>query len=143
MFQIVTDQATGAAEQELMVELARRTGGTVTYALAQAPYAPDGVPATRWRTPMRYAADGIDLVPQVSVRPTGMLFGLQSSLHPFITHPTYRKIAELPLGRAGRQAPPAGGANARCSPRSRRTKNPIATTLMTPLGPDVPARRPA
>ena len=26
-----------------------------------------------------------------------MLFGLQSSLHPFITHPTYRSIAHLPL----------------------------------------------
>src|SRR3546814_21142042 len=26
-----------------------------------------------------------------------MLFGLQSSLHPFFTHPTYRKISVLPL----------------------------------------------
>jgi N-acyl-D-aspartate/D-glutamate deacylase len=26
-----------------------------------------------------------------------MLFGLQSSLHPFVTHPTYRAIADLPL----------------------------------------------
>jgi N-acyl-D-aspartate/D-glutamate deacylase len=26
-----------------------------------------------------------------------MLLGLQSSLHPFITHPSYRAIAELPL----------------------------------------------
>ena len=30
-------------------------------------------------------------MPQVACRPTGMLFGLQSSLHPFITHPTYRR----------------------------------------------------
>jgi len=36
-------------------------------------------------------------VPQVSSRPTGMLFGLQSSLHPFITHPTYRTLSTLPL----------------------------------------------
>ena len=26
-----------------------------------------------------------------------MLFGLQSSLHPFFTHPTYRSLADLPL----------------------------------------------
>ena len=26
-----------------------------------------------------------------------MLFGLQSSLHPFTTHPTYRAVADLPL----------------------------------------------
>ena len=42
-------------------------------------------------------AEGLRVVPQVSSRPTGMLFGLQSSLHPFITHPTYRSIAHLPL----------------------------------------------
>jgi N-acyl-D-aspartate/D-glutamate deacylase len=96
VFQVVTDHASEPVEQELMVELARRTGGTVTYALAQAPYAP-----TAYRDSLahaeRMAAQGIDLVPQVSVRPTGMLFGLQSSLHPFITHPTYREIAALPL----------------------------------------------
>jgi N-acyl-D-aspartate/D-glutamate deacylase len=30
------------------------------------------------------------MIPQVSVRPTGMLFGMQSSFHPFIAHPSYR-----------------------------------------------------
>ena len=43
------------------------------------------------------AGDGLHVVPQVSCRPTGMLFGLQSSLHPFITHPAYRALADLPL----------------------------------------------
>ncbi|HET6793213.1 MAG TPA: amidohydrolase family protein, partial [Acidimicrobiales bacterium] len=43
------------------------------------------------------AVEGIRIVPQVSCRPTGMLFGLQSSLHPFITHPTYRSLADLPI----------------------------------------------
>ena len=29
------------------------------------------------------------VTPQIPVRPTGMLYGLQSSLHPFIAHPSY------------------------------------------------------
>jgi N-acyl-D-aspartate/D-glutamate deacylase len=146
VFQVVTDQATGAAEQELMVELARRTGGTVTYALAQAPYAP-----TAYRDALNHAdavaADGIDLVPQVSVRPTGMLFGLQSSLHPFITHPTYRAIADLPLAeRVARLREPEVRAALLADEPS--TTNVIATTLMSrwgqmfPLG-DPPDYEPA
>jgi N-acyl-D-aspartate/D-glutamate deacylase len=146
VFQVVTDQATGAAEQELMVELAKRTGGTVTYALAQAPYAP-----TAYRDSLahaeRMAAEGIDLVPQVSVRPTGMLFGLQSSLHPFITHPTYREMADLPLAeRVARLRTPEVRAALLADEPS--TKNAIATTLMSrwgqmfPLG-DPPDYEPA
>ena len=146
VFQVVTDQATGHAEQELMVELARRTGGTVTYALAQAPYAP-----TAYRDSLAFAdqmaAEGIDLVPQVSVRPTGMLFGLQSSLHPFITHPTYRAMADLPLAeRVAKLREPAVRAALLADEPS--TNNPIATTLMSrwgqmfPLG-DPPDYEPA
>src|SRR5439155_23521620 len=69
---------------------------TVTYALAQTPFAP-----TAYRDALAdadgLAGEGLRMVPQVSCRPTGMLFGLQSSLHPFITHPTYRDVADLPL----------------------------------------------
>jgi N-acyl-D-aspartate/D-glutamate deacylase len=132
VFQVVTDQATGEAEQALMVELARRTGGTVTYALAQAPYAP-----TAYRDSLEHAdkmaAEGIDLVPQVSVRPTGMLFGLQSSLHPFITHPTYRAIADLPLAErvAELRKPEVRAALLADEPG---TSNPIAVTLMSRFG---------
>src|SRR5207302_8428815 len=96
VFEIVSDHTGGEAERTWMVELARRTGATVTYALAQAPYAP-----TAYRDALdeaeRMAGEGLHVVPQVSCRPTGMLFGLQSSLHPFITHPTYRALADLPL----------------------------------------------
>jgi N-acyl-D-amino-acid deacylase len=132
VFQVVTDQATGAAEQELMVELARRTGGTVTYALAQAPYAP-----TAYRDSLdhadRMAAEGIDLVPQVSVRPTGMLFGLQSSLHPFITHPTYRAIADLPLAERVAELRKAE-VRAALLADEPGTTNAIAVTLMSRFG---------
>jgi N-acyl-D-amino-acid deacylase len=96
VFQLVSDVAPSEPERTWMLEIARSTGATVTYALAQTPYAPQA-----YRDALvdaeGLAADGLSIVPQVSCRPTGMLFGLQSSLHPFITHPTYRSVAELPL----------------------------------------------
>jgi len=96
--EIVSDNAFRDPERQWMVEVARRTGGTVTYALAQEPW-----DAHSYRQALADAeqlhAEGLNLVPQVSCRPTGMLFGLQSSLHPFITHPTYQTIAHLPAAK--------------------------------------------
>jgi N-acyl-D-aspartate/D-glutamate deacylase len=146
VFQVVTDQAGAPAEQQLMVDIAHLTGGTVTYALAQAPYAP-----TAYRDSLAHAdaqaADGVDLVPQVSVRPTGMLFGLQSSLHPFITHPTYRAMADLPLAeRVARLRTPE--VRAALLAEEPATQNAIARGLMSrwaqmfPLG-DPPDYEPA
>ena len=34
---------------------------------------------------------------QVAGRPTGMLMGWQCTAHPFVEHPSYRAIAELPF----------------------------------------------
>ena len=96
VFQLITDNQGTGLDRLWLRDVAERTRGTVTYSLAQSPIAPDS-----WRDALRYAeedlADGLTIVPQVASRPVGMLFGLQSSLHPFITHPTYRALAELPL----------------------------------------------
>src|SRR5579884_729287 len=40
VFQLISDQAASEAERAMMLEIARRTGGTVTYTLAQTPLAP-------------------------------------------------------------------------------------------------------
>lgn len=42
-------------------------------------------------------ADGLSMRGQVAPRPVGMFFGLDLSLHPFSAHPSYRRIASLPL----------------------------------------------
>ena len=95
VFQLISDDQ-GVGDDELLSELARRSKGTVTYTLAQSPLRPDS-----WREALdnasKHAANGLDIRPQVAVRPTGLLFGLQSSLHPFITHPTMLKLASLTL----------------------------------------------
>ena len=96
VFQLVSDHQGGAGDRAWLVELADRAGATATYTLAQSPFAPDA-----WRDALAAAVDddaaGRRIIPQVSCRPTGMLFGLQSSLHPFSTHPTYRALGALPL----------------------------------------------
>jgi N-acyl-D-amino-acid deacylase len=93
--EVIDDAHTTGGGHDQLVELAARAG-IVTYSLAQAGFAPDA-----YRQALEHAADdlanGRRIVPQVSNRPTGMLFGLESSLHPFMTHPTYRAIAGLPL----------------------------------------------
>jgi N-acyl-D-aspartate/D-glutamate deacylase len=146
VFQLVSDLQGGGDDREWLPRLARDTGATVTYALAQAPYAPEA-----WREALadadRFDADGLRVVPQVSCRPTGMLFGLQSSLHPFTTHPTYRAIADLPLDeRVARLRRPE--VRAALLAEEPATTNPIARALMSrwdqifPLG-DPPDYEPA
>jgi N-acyl-D-aspartate/D-glutamate deacylase len=56
----------------------------------------------RWRKILQRIAQaraaGHDLTAQVAIRPVCLLLGLESSMHPFITCPTYRRqLADLPL----------------------------------------------
>jgi N-acyl-D-aspartate/D-glutamate deacylase len=132
VFQLVSDHQGGAGDRAWLVELVERTGATATYALAQAGYAPDA-----WREALAAAMDdraaGRRIIPQVASRPTGMLFGLQSSLHPFSTHPTYRALADLPLAeRVARMVQPE--VRAALLAEEPATKNPIARGLMQRWG---------
>jgi N-acyl-D-aspartate/D-glutamate deacylase len=146
VFQLVSDQQGAEPERTWLTTLARETGRNVVYSLAQAPYNP-----TAYRDALTdadaLAAEGLNIVPMVSCRPTGMLFGLQSSLHPFITHPSYRDLADLPLAeRVARLRDPE--LRARLLGEEASTGNLIARTLMSrwdqmfPLG-DPPEYEPA
>ncbi len=128
VFQLVSDAQGGAADRDWLVELVERTGATATYTLAQAGYAPEA-----WREALAATAGdqeaGRNIIPQVSCRPTGMLFGLQSSLHPFFTHPTYRLLADLPLAeRVARLARPE--IRTALLAEEPQTRNPVARGLM-------------
>ncbi len=96
VFEMVSDLQGQEPDLSWMCDFARQTGRVLTFALAQSPLQP-----MAWRETLAridaLAASGLRIAPQVPCRPTGMLFGLQSSLHPFITHPTYRdELAQLP-----------------------------------------------
>ncbi|MEO6122695.1 MAG: amidohydrolase family protein [Ilumatobacteraceae bacterium] len=96
VFQLIDDGSPTGEVGVYMAEIARRSGATVTYSLAQTPTDPLAYRAAL-ASAAAAAAEGLRIVPQVACRPTGMMFGLQSSLHPFITHPTYRALSGLPL----------------------------------------------
>ncbi|HEY4332547.1 MAG TPA: amidohydrolase family protein [Ilumatobacteraceae bacterium] len=129
VFQLIDDGSPAGAVGEWMAAIARRTGATVTYSLAQAPgdklayrAALDAASAA--------AAQGLHIVPQVPCRPTGMMFGLQSSLHPFITHPTYRDLGRLPLAERVAMLRRADVRAALLADQAS-TANPIAKALMS------------
>jgi N-acyl-D-aspartate/D-glutamate deacylase len=94
--EMIADHVTADAERELLTGIASRTNQPVTYALGQV-----AIDAHGWKRALGIATDdadaGFPLVPQVTVRPTGLLFGLQSILHPFMQHPTYQGLRRLPL----------------------------------------------
>jgi len=95
LFQFVSDDRPELPDREMMEALTRR-GIDVTYSMAQSPRAPEA-----YRTALADAgrineAGGARIAPQVPARPTGMLFGLKSSFHPFVAHPTFRAMKGLP-----------------------------------------------
>ena len=54
-------------------------------------------------------AAGVDANAQVGCRPIGLLMGLETSINPFITHPEWQQVADLPpAGRYGRLAADEG-----------------------------------
>ncbi len=142
VFQLVSDHQGGAGDRAWLVDLVERTGATATYALAQAPLRPRRAGATRSPPAPRTAPPVAGSSRRSPCRPTGMLFGLQSSLHPFFTHPTYRDLADLPLAErvARLSQPEVRAALLADEPRHQEPDRPRAHAA---VGADLPARRPA
>lgn len=96
VFELASDLAPEGREVAWMEALSRKTGRPVTFALLQ-----NDFDRGQWRRLLdaaaRCNAGGARVVPQVAVRPTGLLMGLEGSAHPFVAHPAYREIAQLPL----------------------------------------------
>ncbi len=130
VFEMVSDGAIGQNEElAWMRSFCRATGRPLTFALAQLPGAPTAYRQTLARAE-RWAKEGAHIAPQVPCRPTGMLFGLQSTIHPFVAHPTYQELAGLPLEeRVGRLREPS--VRARLLAEETRLQDPIAKGLLT------------
>ena len=121
VFEMASDMVGADATMEWMVKLSTETGLPITFAMAQIDSNP-----TAFRNMLKrvrnYNAKGAHLVPQIPGRPTGMLMGLESSLHPFITHPTLQRDCASADRRARRENARARGARAnplRASPPRR------------------------
>lgn len=100
--ELISDIGTGGLNGDFredinwMRELGDRHGLTVLYTLHQNDRTPD-----EWRELLALSSAPMDgpgkVVAQVSGRPIGLLLGLETSLHPFLKHPTYMALANLPL----------------------------------------------
>jgi N-acyl-D-aspartate/D-glutamate deacylase len=83
-------------EFEWMKAMATETGVTVTYSLLQSPMRPDNWVDLLDRT-ARARAQGAAITAQIACRPTGLVLGWRSTVHPFVGRQTYRDIAALPF----------------------------------------------
>src|SRR6185503_2415268 len=96
VLEVASDLMPEDPELAWMERLSRETGRPVTFACLQN----DRDPA-QWRRLLdaadAVAARGGHLAPQIAARPTSMLMGLQSSIHPFALHSGYHALADLPL----------------------------------------------
>lgn len=90
--EIVSDWMDQDIEMDWIKDFVENTDRTLTYAQTS------GDPFSTWRyCEENFSNGGKNIRPQFAGRPTGMLFGLESSLHPFVAHPSFRKISKLPL----------------------------------------------
>ncbi|PCJ69942.1 MAG: amidohydrolase [Rhodobiaceae bacterium] len=96
VFEMASDMTPAEDEFNWMKELSAETGLPVTYALLQSP-----VDADKWRDMLALTEaarkEGANVTAQIACRPTGMVLGWQSTVHPFIAHPAYHEVGELPF----------------------------------------------
>jgi N-acyl-D-aspartate/D-glutamate deacylase len=96
VFEMASDLAPEDEELAWMKRLTTETRRPVSFALLQ-----NDMDPSQWRRLLdktdEATENGAWIAPQVAVRPTGLLLGLESTAHPFISHESYKAIAHLPL----------------------------------------------
>jgi N-acyl-D-amino-acid deacylase len=96
VFELASDMTIPEDEFAWMAEFAKETGLPVTYSLLQSPFQPD-----KWRDILaltaKAQAQGANITAGIACRPTGMVLGWQSTVHPFMRKTAYRAIAALPF----------------------------------------------
>ncbi len=130
VFEMVSDLQGQEPDLAWMKEFCKGTGRAITFAIAQTIVQPNAWRETLARAD-ELAREGLRIVPQVACRPTGLLFGLQSTIHPFFWHPTYRdQLAPLPLAeRVARMRDAA--VRARVLAEDLDTQDPIVRLIVT------------
>jgi N-acyl-D-aspartate/D-glutamate deacylase len=91
VLQLVSDFREPEIEFEMMRAMVAESGRPLSASIAQNPGQPD-----QWRTLLDLITDanrrGLPMTAQVAVRPVGLIFGLDCTLHPFITNPVFREL---------------------------------------------------
>ena len=96
VFEVVSDFVGGQDEWKLFEEMIEVSGRPMSISLAQNDASPDG-----WKRMLQTidAANerGLPLKAQVATRAIGLLLGLEATMNPFSSHPSYAEIAALPF----------------------------------------------
>jgi N-acyl-D-aspartate/D-glutamate deacylase len=96
VFEVVSDFAGRDQEWELFREMVRQSGRPMSISIGQNDASPDA-----WRGMLAAIsaanAAGLPIKAQVAARAIGILLGLEATLHPFASHPSFRELAALPL----------------------------------------------
>jgi N-acyl-D-aspartate/D-glutamate deacylase len=96
VLQFVSDFAEPQAEFDMLRRIAARSGRPLSFSLTQHARVPE-----QWKHMLAWLSDanqqGLEMRAQVCGRPVGILLGLELTIHPFVTHPSYREIAKRPL----------------------------------------------
>jgi N-acyl-D-aspartate/D-glutamate deacylase len=96
VLQVASDFADLDEEFALFCELTEVSGQQLSFSLVQADVMPD-----RWRELLdrleAAVAKGYRIKAQVAGRPVGLMLGLQGSVHPFVSRPSFQAIIDRPL----------------------------------------------
>ena len=99
VFEVVSDFAGREQEWQLFREMVRQSGGRpMSISIAQNDASPEA-----WRAMLAAIAAanaaGLPMKAQVASRAIGLWLGLEATLQPFSSHPSFREIAALPLAQ--------------------------------------------
>jgi N-acyl-D-aspartate/D-glutamate deacylase len=96
VLQFVLDQGFVQDDLPMVLRVAKKSGCPVALSVAQSDSEPE-----RWRWTLERLAEaasqGVEATAQVAARPIGLLLGFELTHNPFVDHPSYREIAELPF----------------------------------------------
>jgi N-acyl-D-aspartate/D-glutamate deacylase len=96
VFEMVSDFAGREQEWQLFREMVRQSGRPMSISIGQNDASPEA-----WRVMLAAIssanAAGLPMKAQVASRAIGLMLGLEATLHPFASHPSFREIAALPL----------------------------------------------
>jgi len=96
VFEVVSDFAGREQEWELFREMVRQSGRPMSISIGQSDVSPEA-----WRGMLAAIsaanAAGLPMKAQVAARAIGILLGLEATLHPFASHPSFKELAALPL----------------------------------------------
>ncbi|HEY3949709.1 N-acyl-D-amino-acid deacylase family protein [Phenylobacterium sp.] len=96
VLQVVSDFNDPVEEFAMLRRVVEASGRPLSFSLLQSPRDPE-----QWRLMLDQMSEakaaGLQMRAQVATRPVGVLFGLELTVNPFSSHPSYREIKALPL----------------------------------------------